>query len=82
MTERKHCTRCARDLPLAELWFARLKRGGWSPWCRDCKRVYDREYKRGCGAIVRPQLHELERSRRAKVTLPKLNLPPMPEEDQ
>ena len=56
----KFCGRCATSKPFAE--FHRWKRGdGFQPWCKACRRAYDRDYHRR--TLPRRRLRRVERHR-------------------
>ncbi|MFA7122372.1 MAG: hypothetical protein WC277_12895 [Bacilli bacterium] len=78
MTETKRCPRCERALPLDEFTRDRSRKGGLSPWCRDCKNASRREYYYANHDKVRRQQNEYrtrEHLRTIGVAYPELQVP-------
>lgn len=43
-TEKKQCTRCKKRKSVEDFYRDKYVKGGYSSWCKDCTREYDREY--------------------------------------
>lgn len=56
----KRCLRCERDKPLSDFhrW---SRRDGTQPWCKECRKAYDREYHQR----VKARRKEQQAARRA-----------------
>src|SRR5947207_1180755 len=54
----KYCTACGLPFPLTSTYFnhSKVTKDGWYPWCKVCRKEYDREY------MKRPGIHERKAS--------------------
>jgi len=42
----KQCKRCKETKPIEEFHVSKNSKGGRYCWCRDCKKIYDTEYRK------------------------------------